>query len=172
MFRRGSRGSRRGSSPRAVVQSFKKVINIAPASIVASTNITASISTGVDSVAAGQTSAVDSNVPTGSVIRFIEIQWAAQNLVNVAAFAFLSIQRTHSGQGVINPQVVGGDPQRNQVHFQRILCIGQNQNVNFVMKFKVPKKYQRVRDGDTWKFTIQSTQIATVATQIIYKFYR
>lgn len=163
---------RRSRSPRTVVQSYKKVLNYAPASRLASTNQVYGLSTGVDSVAAGQTSAIDDNVPTGSIIKQIEIQYSTQNLVNVAAFLWISIQRIHSGQGQVNPQTVGGNPQRNQVHFQRLRSMGQNQNVDNTIIFKVPKKFQRVREGDAWQLVTQCSEVFTDACQVIYKFYR
>lgn len=169
-YRRSSRrtGRRLGN----VVQSFKKVINAAPASVAASTSVNYIASTGTDSVAAGQTSPTDSNVPTGSVIKYIEFQFAIQNLVNVAAFCWLTVQRLETGQTPVNPQVVGGDPLRNQVLHQELFSVGQNQNVNRVVRFKVPPRFQRVKDGSTWRVRLQSDQISTQAMQIIYKFYR
>lgn len=168
-MRRRSYSRRMVSAP---IQSFKKVINHAPASRVASTTINMEIANGVDSVAAGQTSAIDVNVPTGSVIKYIDIQYSAQNLVNVAAFLWTSIIQLRSGQGNVAPNVVGGDPQRNQVHHQDFRCIGQNQNVNVRIRFKIPKRFQRVRDGDKWRFLSLGDQVHTSAAQIIYKFYR
>ncbi len=155
-----------------VVQSFKKVINDAPASVAAGVLNQHIATQGVDSVAAGQTTAIDFQVPTGAVIKYIEWQLAIQNLVNVAAFAHIAIYHQHSGQGTINPNVVGGNPLRNQIFHQSLFCVGQNQNVNRVFKFKVPKKFQRVREGDLWKLLIIVDQISTQVGQTIYKFYR
>lgn len=164
------RGRRR--TVRAPVQSFKKVINIAPASVGAAANNVTVIATGVDSVAAGQTSAIDSNVPTGSIIKYIEVHFNAQNLVNVAAFMHIAFQYLENGQSVVSPNVVGGSPQRNQVLRQDMFSVGQNQNVNRVYRFMIPKKFQRVREGRSWRFVSQCDQISTQVTQCIYKFYR
>ena len=161
-----------GNSLGRVIQSYKKVINHAPASVAASTSSNYDASIGVDSVAAGQTSAIDTDVPTGAVIKYIEWQIAIQNLVNVAAFCWLTVQRLDTGQTVVNPQVVGGNPLRNQVFHQELFCVGQNQNVNRKIKFKVPKKFQRVKDGSEWLVRLQVDQISTQAAQVIYKFYR
>ncbi len=168
----GRRRSRRRSSPRAVIQSFKKVINTGPSSRPATTKVDFDVSKGVDSVAAGQISAVDVDVPTGSVIKGFEVQYCVQNLVNVAAFLHVSIQQLRANQLSIDPRVVGGDPQRNQVFWQRVYCIGQNQNVNIIKRFKIPPKFQRVRDGDEWVLTVISSQVYTDTYQAIYKFYR
>lgn len=170
MRRRYSR--RRISSPRNVVQSFKKVFTLAPTSRAAATILSNSLATGTDSVAAGQTSATDVAVPTGSVIKMIEIQYSCANLVSIASFLSICIQKVHSGQTRLDPQAVGGNPQRNQVFFQKIYSLGKDQNRDITIKFKIPKKYQRIREGDEWHFTRVSNTIFTDNTQAIYKFYR
>lgn len=166
------RRRRRATAPRNVIQSFKKVLNQAPASHAAAAVVTTFLSVGTDSVAAGQTSAVDTQVPTGSVIKQIEIQHSAVNLVGIASFMHVSIQRTHAGQSPITPNAIGGSNQRNQVFFQKLYSLGQDQIHNATYKFKVPKKYQRVREGDNWQFTITCDTIWSDAVQVIYKFYR
>ena len=154
-----------------VIQSYKKVLTHAPASSAAS-QIDYDLSSGVDSVAAGQTSGTDANVPTGAVLKYIEIQYSVQNLVSVAATQYLCIQRVHSGQSNINPSAVGGHAQRNQVHWQLLKMCGQDQNNNMTIRFKVPKKFQRVREGDKWVLSVYTDVTHTHACQVIYKFYR
>lgn len=158
--------------PRSVVQSFKKVINEAPTSRPAATTIGRTASVGTDSVAAGQTSATDTAVPTGSVIKYIEFHYSFVNLVNVASFMHLCIQLLHSGQTAVAPNVVGGSPQRNQVFWQAQRCLGQTQNGNMVIRFKIPPKYQRVREGDSWQLTRTCDTVFSDSCQLIYKFYR
>ncbi len=130
------------------------------------------MSAGVDSVAAGQTSVTDGGVPTGSVILGFDIQISMQNLVNIAAFVWVTVQRLDSGQAAVDAQAVGGDPQRNQVHLQLQRSLGQNQNRDFVVPFKVPKRFQRVKEGSVWVVTVKCDAIRTEAVQIIYKFLR
>lgn len=155
-----------------VIQSFKKVLNYAPASRAAAVKLDAPLVIGVDSIAAGQTSATDADVPTGSVVKFIEIQYATTNLVAIASHMHISIQHLRSGQSTIVPNAIGGNPQRNQVHFQMLYSMGKEQNQNKVLRFKIPKKFQRVREGDQWMFTRIPDTIITDATQVVYKFYR
>ncbi len=162
---------RMGSRPRQVIQSYKKILQFAPTALAAG-KVDRACTTGVDSVAAGQTGVTDSNVPTGAVVTKINIQGAISNLISQNAFSWVSMQRVHSGQSTIDPRVTGGDPQRNQVHYQSLRMIGQNQNVNYNFTFKVPKKFQRVRDGDQWQFVTNSDVITTQAFQVIYTFYR
>ncbi len=161
----------RRSGPAVVIQSFKKVINIAPASVAAGTSVVA-ISLGTDSVAAGQTSPTDNAVPTGSVIKYFEIQHALANLAAVGAHIHTAIELLHSGQSLIGPDVVGGNPKRNQVFNQRLYQIGENQSDSKVFRFKIPKKFQRVREGDAWQFIWKNSNTVSAATQVIYKFYR
>lgn len=167
MRRRRSRMPR----PRQVIQSFKKVINQAPASVAAGSNVY-QIAQGVDSVAAGQTSAVDVNVPTGSIIKNITIQFSLANLVSIATFAHVAIVHLRSGQSAPAANVVGGDPRRNQVHYQNLYSIGKDQNRDIKINFKIPAKFQRVREDDQWVFVITTNQITTQVSQYIYKFYR
>lgn len=148
------------------------MLNHAPQSIMTQ-KVDYPIAIGVDSVAAGQTGPTNADIPTGSSIRYIEIQFSWANLENNAAnFMFMSIQRTLSGQNTIAPNVVGGNAQRNQVHWQMQRSLGENQNGNIVIKFKVPKKYQRVRELSVWNFTVIATDNTVNAVQIIYKYYR
>ncbi len=167
------RRARRSSMPRAVIQSQKVVQNHAPQSIVGGNKVDYVMSTGVDSVAAGQLGPTTADVPTGSIIKFFEIQFSWANLENnTANFMFISVQHLLKSQGTIVPNVVGGDAQRNQVFYQMQRSLGENQNGNMVIKFRVPKKYQRVREQSSWTFTVQSSDNTVNAVQIIYKYYR
>ncbi len=169
---RSFRASRRRSMPRAVIQSFKKVINHAPASRTVTTVHQFPMVLGTDSVAAGQTSVTDTAVPTGSIVKYIEIQFNATNLTSQSAYFWATLQVKHSGQPIISGRLVGGSPQRNQIYRQLQFVIGLDQNSNHVWKWKVPKRFQRVREGDAWNFTLESDVVHNSAVQIIYKFYR
>ncbi len=127
---------------------------------------------GKDAISAGQASVQDPDVPTGCVVKFIEIQYSAVNLVTAACFVHSSIMLLHSGQSIVDPALVGGNPLRNQVFHQQMWTLGADQNSNHVLRFKIPKKYQRVREGDTWNFTVKSNVTFTDAIQVIYKFYQ
>lgn len=154
----------------AVTQSYKQVKMIAPVSVGAATQQNVTMASGVDNYA-GPT-AGNNSVPTGAVIRYIEVQLSFVNLVSIASFLFVTIQHLRSGQSAIDNQAIGGDPQRNQVHLQILRTIGKEQNTNITIRFKVPAKFQRVREGDIWAICTKSDTIHTYAGQIIYKFYR
>ncbi len=87
---------RRSYSPRPVIKTYKKVLNFAGTSQTIA-NHTDVITTGTDSVAIGQTGATNTTIPTGSSVRYIEIQYSAINLVNTAAFIHFTIQLVHFG---------------------------------------------------------------------------
>ncbi len=157
--------------PRQVIQSFKKVLNIAPASVTAGTNVVA-LSLGTDSVAAGQTTTTDNAVPTGSIIKFFEIQHALGNLASTACFIHMAIELLHDGQSLVSPNVIGGNKRRNQVFHQALYQVGLDQSNTRTYKFKVPKKYQRVREGDAWQFIWLNSETVSSAVQVIFKFYR
>ncbi len=155
----------------APIQSQKVILNFAPASRTTSA-IFFPFVTGTDAVAAGQTSVTDSAVPTGSTIKYVEIQFSQSNLVLVAMFTHTTITCARSGQAVVAPNVVGGSPLRNTVYHQTLRNVGQQQNSNYVLKFRPPKNIQRIREGDVWTFTTISDQVSSSACQIIYKYYR
>ncbi len=161
----------RMSMPRAVVQSYKKVLNFAPASIAAGGRDIV-LAVGVDSVAAGQTGPTDANVPTGCIIKHVEIQISLGQIVGGAVFAHMSLQKLENSQPTIASNVIGGSPQRNQVFRQLMKQLGINQNFNYTVKFMIPKKFQRMREGSNWVFQIQTSNTLTQSFQIIYKFYR
>ncbi len=167
---RSFRGGRRRSMPRPVINSFKMVVNTAPASVTASTQVNA-ISLGTDLVAKGQATATAVAVPTGSQIKFFEIQHALGNLATTAAFIHGSIQLLHDGQSLVGPDVVGGSKRRNQVMHQWLYQVGENQSNSRTTKFKVPAKFQRVREGDAWQYVWKNSQTVSSAVQIIYKIY-
>lgn len=154
------------------VNAVKYLVTLAPASVAAATNNPQTIAKGTDSAVAGQSSVLDTAVPVGASIKEIDIQFSIQNLVNIAAFCWISIQRVENGQSPLNSRTWGGTPQRNQVHWQKQFCVGQNQNVNVHKTFKVPRKFQRMVDGREWVLQIQCDQISTQAAQFIYKFYQ
>ncbi len=156
----------------APIQSYKKVINHPGTSRASAANIEMGMSTGVDSIAAGQTGPVDFQVPTGAVIKFFDIAFAVTNLVAVSMFMNVSIQLLRAGQVSISPIVIGGDPQRNQVFFQDFFNVGRDQNAPKHYRFKVPNRFQRVRDGDRWIFNSLGSAVHASGAQIIYKFYR
>jgi len=153
-------------SIRPIVTTYKHIIQIAPASVSSGLNVNTLV-TGIDAFS-GQTSVTDSGVETGRIIEKLDIQFTITNLVNVALNCWVSIQHLRSGQSTIDPRATGGSPQRNQVHLQLLRNIGQSQNQTFHIKFRIPGKFQRVREGDLWVFGVNADQTATHALQCIY----
>ncbi len=170
MFHRGSRGTRRRGI-RPVIQSYKKILNIVDASFSSGNNIEI-LATGVDSIAAGQTSATDPNVPTGSSLKYIEVQFAVNNAVAVPAYVTCSLQYKLGGQSFVDPSVAGGSNQRNQILHMDMYSVGQDQNSNHKFKFKIPKQFQRMREGMIWGLVWNNSVTVNRRILVIYKFYR
>ncbi len=170
MPRHYSRSRSRGVRP--VIQSQKMQVFKASASNAAATKINHPFATGTDAVAAGQTSPVDNKVPTGANIQFVEIHWALGNLVAINNFITWCVQLIHSGQTTNDPVAWGGSATRNQIFKCGMFSLGKEQNSTHIIRFKIPKGYQRVREGDQWSITTNGTAIYTDALQFIYKYYR
>ncbi len=168
VYHRGSRGFRRRSGPRPIIKTYKKVIHFINAGFTAGFQAE-TIATGTDSLAIGQTSATDGAVPTGSIIRYFEVQFAVSNLVSTPCYINCTIQYVLSGQGSIDPNTVGGSPQRNQVLHMELYNIGANQNSNHKFRFKVPPKFQRMREGMSWRMTWRTSATVNREVQFIYK---
>jgi len=167
---RSFRGSR-SRSMRPVVQSMKMVINTAEATFTPGFQ-TDFIAQGVDSIAAGQASSIAVNVPTGSIIKYFEVQFAVANVVEAACFVNCTIQYSRSNQGSVDPDAVGGTEQRNQVLHQDLFSVGGFQNSTHKFKFKVPKQFQRLQEGMDWRLVWSNSATIARKVQIIYKFYR
>ncbi len=165
---RSYRGSRRGGM-RPVIQTYKQVQLHAPLSVVAGVK-GYTLTVGKDNYA-GPT-ATNNEVPTGAIIKNILIMGGFSNLISVVGFGCLTIQLTHSGQSQLDPLVVGGSPQRNQVFLTKYFMLGDDQNNNVNINFKIPKKFQRVREGDNWKLVVNCDILTGQSFYVIYKFYR
>ncbi len=150
-----------------MIKTYKKVINYAPTTVGASTQQYAMV-TGIDSVAMGQVSGTDTTVPTGVKISRITVQFPIANLLASALIVHVAVQYTLGGQSPINANVVGGNAQRNQVIHQFVRSFGQFQNGSISYSFKVPRQFQRVKEGMIWHFTVTSSASATQTAQIIY----
>ncbi len=155
-----------------IIQSYKKVLKLGPTSRAAAAQLDIKVVEGEDSVAAGQTAQSDAGVPTGAVVKYFDIQHSVINLAVQTLFFDVTIQLLHAGQTAVDVSAVGITDQRNQVFHQRLASIGFNQNNNFKYRFKIPKKFQRVRRGDSWVFSFKGSAVYTESWLCIYKFYR
>ncbi len=156
--------------PRNIVRTYKKVLNFAPTSQSAGTKHNFDIMVGADSTAIGQTGPVDAVCPTGSIIDYVDIYYVVANLVSVFCGVHFSVQSRLSGQGAtVAPNVVGGNPQRNQVYHQELRSIGEGQNMTIHYRWKVPKHIQRVRESSVWSIVLLNTAASTDSCQVIYK---
>ncbi len=149
-------------------RTYKKVLDFAPVANGAG-KINHLLVSGADSLALGQTGVTDGIVPTGSKVKGILVNFMASNIVGGSVFQYISMQMLLPSQGTVDPRTVGGSSQRNQVFFQDAYSIGINQNANRKFYFKIPPKYQRMREGMQWYLVSNGTNTVTNAMQVIYK---
>ncbi len=169
MYHRGSRGFRRRSTPRPMVNTYKKVLNFVEASFTAGFQNEFLVQ-GKDGISPKQTSKTDGEVPTGSTVKYIEVQFAISNIVSTPCYINCSLQQVLGNQTAIDPDAVGGNKQRNQVFHQDMYVVGKDQNSNHKFKFKIPPKYRRVREGADWVLTWSNSASVNRAVQVVYKF--
>ncbi len=169
MFHRGFQGSRRRSTLRPMVNTYKKVLHFVNASFGAGFTNDFLVQ-GQDNISPKQTSNVDGAVPTGSRIKFIEVQFAAANNVATPIYVNCTLQYKLGGQAFIDPNTVGGHNQRNQVLHMDLFSVGNGQNSTHKFKFKIPKKFQRVREGMDWALVWRTNGTLNRELQAIYKF--
>ncbi len=171
-FHRGFRGSRRRSIvPRGSTRSAKYIVNIAVASEVAGTQAHTIIN-GADNTTLGQASTTDVGVPVGSKVARIEIFMPKVNLAAVANIITWTIQRTESGQSVVSPISSGGNPLRKNILLTGMIALGEDQNNSLHVKYNVPKRYQRIADGNVWSLVMDNGNTTTTQYQFIYKVFQ
>ncbi len=170
MFHRGFRGSRRRSGPRQITRTYKKVLNFAEASFAAGQRAETLVN-GVDGTALGQTTATDGKVPTGSYVKYIEVQMPITNAVDQTAYINCSLQYIKAGQTSIDPDLVGGNGQRNQVLHQELFSVGFNQNSTHKFKLKIPKQFQRMTENMFWTLMWSNSNTINRRLQVIYKVH-
>jgi len=162
--------NRRRTSGMNPIQSYKQVSVDGPASRAAATNIIHSYLAGVDNYA-GPTAA-NSEVPTGARVMSVLVMATFSNLVGISALLHFDLQCHRANTPIVVPGVQGGNPERNTVIHTRMFFIGQNQNTSLMFRVKIPRIYQRIREGDSFNIVYRCDAIFTSATQVIYKFYR
>ncbi len=161
---------RRNSRPRIIQKTYKKVLNFAPTSHGAGVQVDNILVQGVDSVSPNQGSPTDPIVPTGSIITSFTIMYSAVNLAAAANFSHWVIQYTIGSQSLFVPcNLIGGNNQRNQVMKSGMSSMGEQQNYNVKLNFKIPKMFQRVKEGMFWTFSVLGTAAYTDSLQVIYK---
>ncbi len=160
---------RRSRPQRTITRTYKKVLNFAPASHAAGLAVNNIIVQGVDSATLGQTGATDGTVPTGAIVEEVIIQYGVANLAAVACFHHFCIQYVVGSQSLfVPPNLVGGNNQRNQVLLQGMSSIGQGQNKQINLRYKIPRRFQRIKEAEQIVFSILGTTAITDSLQIIY----
>ncbi len=127
---------------------------------------------GTDNATAGQTGVTDTAIPVGAKIVSMDIWMPKVNLGAASAnFITWSIQHLQQGQGVVNPISAGGSPLRKNIVLSGVIGLGTGQNNNLHIKFKVPKRFQRMGDGDSWQLCVDNTSAVSTLYYIIYKIW-
>ncbi len=129
------------------------------------------LAVGTDAIAPKQDNATDAQVPTGCIIKYFEIQFAVNNSVATPVYINCSIQFQLQSQTAVDPDLVGGNARRNQVLHQELFSVGQDQNSTHKFKFKVPKRFQRVKEGMQWLLVWSNSATVNREAQCIYKMY-
>ncbi len=164
---RSFRGSRRRSMPRSTVRTSKYIVVQASASEPAGI-FSVSMAVGTDNATLGQTTVLDTAIPTGAKIASFEIFMPKINLAATANFLTWTVQRTLSGQALVTPNTAGGNPRRKNILLTGVIGLGDRQNNNAHVKFRVPPKFQRIGDGDVWSITTDNLTAVSTFYYIIY----
>ncbi len=128
---------------------------------------------GKDEETLGQTGPADSDVPTGSIVPQVEIFMPKVNLGSgTANFITWSIQRTRTGQAVVDPIIQAGNPLRNNVMLTGKLGLGAGQNNQLHVKYRLPKKMQRIADGDVWNIVNNNGLAVSTEYMFIFKVFQ
>ncbi len=170
---RGSRGSRRSSGlPQGSTRSVKYIVEIGGATEATGTTV-ATLAQGVDNTTLGQTGVTDTLIPVGSKITLFDIRMPKVNkAAGTANFVHWSLQRTVSGQGVINPASAGGNPLRKNIMLSGVLGLGPGQNNSGHIRYRVPKRFQRIGDGDAWTLVNNNLLVVDTAYEFVYKVFQ
>jgi len=157
--------------PRGSTRSVKYIVEVAGAS--ESAGLTAhTICTGTDNATLGQTGVTDVAVPTGSKIVLFDIRMPKVNLgAATANFIHWSLQITKSGQSVVNPIGQSGNPLRTNVMLSGVLGLGAGQNNSLHIRYKVPKRFQRIKDGDVWNIVNNNGLAVSAIYEFVYKVF-
>ncbi len=126
---------------------------------------------GTDNATLGQTGGGDTAVPTGAKIKQFNILTCWGSITGVSTFMHWAIELIHTGQTSVDPTSVGGNPLRNAVMMQGMICIGDKQNATLDIKYKVPKNFWRIKDGDRWMLVTKSSTNVDTVKQCIYKVF-
>ncbi len=169
VMRRGMMGGRRRGYPRPrnVIRTAKYIVVVGPASEATGTTVTPMI-LGADNAVLGQTGVTDITVPVGARVEKIEIFMPKIGLGAIGNFITWSVQHLVSGQAVISPIVAGGSPLRKNIILTGHVGLGQNQNNSIHVKFRIPKRFQRIGDGDAFQIVNHNHLAVTTDYYIIY----
>lgn len=152
------------------INSFKQVNYLAPITLPAATKNDTIISSGVDNYTGPSVS--NNEVPTGASIKAVNVQISCVNVAAGASFIHATLQYVAATVVSLSPINYGGNNKRNIIHKHIMRACGENQNVNINLSYKIPPRFQRVREAGRWMVVMEATQATVMSIQTIYKFYR
>lgn len=136
------------------MQTYKKVITNA---LVSTTVTTAyDLALGVDNTTLGQTSTTDATLPTGAKISGARIQQGIGNLTAGALQVAVTFQYLLANQVNVPSLNQGGNNQRNQVLKTWHKILAPDEQFNIDTYIRIPRKFQRLREGMRWRVVIES----------------
>ncbi len=145
-----------------------------PQTIVGNTLIQLEIATAVTGSA--DTKVLGNEVPVGAFVKMVAVYVNVQSIDGTSAGSFdYYIATQRSGQGAAFPDTqfsaIGLSPVRNQIYHSDMNEIGSEDSAPLRQKFfvKVPKIYQRIRDGDKLIFVMKGAQ--AMETNIGFRYY-
>ncbi len=157
--------------PRGSTRSAKYIVQVAAASEGAGL-AAHTMCLGADNETLGQTSGLNAAVPVGCKIMLFDIRMPKVNLgAATANFIHWSIQLTRSGQAVVNPLSAAGNPLRKNIMLSGVLGLGAGQNNSLHIRYKVPKKFQRIADGDVWNIVNNNGLVVSAVYEFVYKVF-
>ncbi len=158
--------------PRGSTRSVKYIVDIAGASEAAGFQAH-TIALGTDNATLGQTGPTDVAVPTGSKIVLLDIRMPKVNLgAGTANFIHWALERTLAGQSLVNPSLMGGHSNRTSVLLSGVIGLGAGQNNSLHIRYKVPKKFQRVSEGLVWTIAFNNGLACSAIYQFMYKVFQ
>ncbi len=72
---------------------------------------------------------------------------------------------------MINPVTAGGSPLRKNIMLTGVVGMGAGQNNQLHVKYKVPEKFQRIGDNDSWDIITNNGLTTSVFYYIIFKVF-
>jgi len=157
--------------PRGSTRSSKYIVQQAASSEAAGTQVV-SMCLGADDAVLSQSGSADITVPVGAKVKELDIRMPKVNLgAATANFIHWTIQRIQPSQAVLSPILTAGSTLRRNVMLSGVIGLGAGQNNSLHVKYKIPKTFWRMGDGQSWQLVMDNGLACSTVYQIIYKVF-